>query len=285
MRSLRGWIGALLMLLLCAAPALAGEAAISPEAKRHVELGMQHYEAGRYQQASSEFELAYRLSQRPALLFNIARAEAKLGHEEAAIAFLRRYLEERPDAPDAAAVMAEIDARQQAMASAKAQQQAEADAAEARLRADTMAREQARRDEERLREQAVPPQSHTLTRVPPPEPTPPPMSGARRLERNAGIGLLVAGPVVAAVGIGLGVLAQQTANTVSGKTGDFSTCCASLQSRGQASQSAGIALDVIGAAAAVSGAVLLGLSYRAGPSGARAWLAPSGRGVIAGATF
>src|SRR5437868_15101709 len=65
------------------AHAAGGDATISPEARRHVEEGVVHYDAGRYQQAIDEFELAYRLSHRPALLFNIARAEGKLGHDEA----------------------------------------------------------------------------------------------------------------------------------------------------------------------------------------------------------
>src|SRR5579885_1010348 len=89
--------------LVCAAavalglPARAADTAISPEAKRHVDLGGQHYESQRWKEAVDECELAYRLSHRPALLFNIARCEAKLGHDEAAIAFLRKYLEEKPD--------------------------------------------------------------------------------------------------------------------------------------------------------------------------------------------
>src|SRR5262245_47149924 len=91
-----------------------------PVGKVHVDLGVEAYLGGRYAEAVREFELAYRLSSKPQILFNIARAEAKLGHEEAAIAFLKRYLEELPDAEDAAAVRAEVEARERAMAAARA---------------------------------------------------------------------------------------------------------------------------------------------------------------------
>src|SRR4051812_27946810 len=115
-----------LLAMLGSAIALgAGEAPVSPEAKRHVDAGVEDYNAGRFEEAVKEFELAYRLSARPALLFNIARAEGKLGHDEAAIAFLRRYLEERPNAPDAQAVRAEIEAHERALSGERARQQAE----------------------------------------------------------------------------------------------------------------------------------------------------------------
>jgi len=74
--------------LAVAAPARAVEPAQSAEVKKHVEAGVEHYDAGRWAEASREFEIAYRLSGKAGLLFNIARAETKLGHEEQAIAFL-----------------------------------------------------------------------------------------------------------------------------------------------------------------------------------------------------
>src|SRR5438270_10064433 len=116
---------AVLVLLVAAGFARAADAPISPEAKKHVDAAFALYESGKYEEAVKEFELAYRLSNRPALLFNIARAEAKAGHEENAIAFLKRYLEERPDAPDASAVLAEVEARERAMATARAMKKAE----------------------------------------------------------------------------------------------------------------------------------------------------------------
>jgi tetratricopeptide (TPR) repeat protein len=270
------------ILTLLALVATARAADISPEAKRHVELGMQHYEAGEYQDAVTEFELAYRLSGRPALLFNIARAEAKLGHDENVIAFLRRYLEERPDAPDAPAVLAEIEAREQTIASVKAKRQAEAEAAEARMRAEAMAREQARRDEERLRaerERASKPPATAPAATPPDT-----RAATARIERRAGIGLLISGAVVGLVGVGLGVLAVQTGDDVQNHhNADFTLCCASLESRGQAAETAGVALDVIGVAAVATGVALLVVGSRA--SASRAWIAPTHNGVLVGGSF
>lgn len=237
-------------------PAFAGESAISPEAKRHVDAAVQHYEAQRWKEASEEFELAYRLSHKPALLFNIARCEAKLGHDEAAIAFLRKYLEERPDAPDTASVLAEIEAREQSLANAKGKAQAEAEAQAAKKRAEALQLEQARRDEERMRAEAA---AQTVTRPAPP----PPESPAKKAYRNAGIALLVVGPAVAIVGIGLGVAAHNAANDLMGLSNQpFGASGAGIESRGKALDGSGIALDVIGGAATAVGAALLGVSYR-----------------------
>jgi tetratricopeptide (TPR) repeat protein len=232
----------------------AAEAPISAEAKKHVEQGVVHYDAGRFAEAIKEFDLAYRLSHRPALLFNIARAEAKLGHEDIAIAFLRRYLEERPDAPDAPAVLAEIDARERALEASKDKMKAEAEAQAARKQADELAAQ--------ARAQAAPPPPAVVVAAPPPAPA---RSTSKAL-RYAGGTLVAVGPVLAAVGIGLGVAAIQAGNDVSANasTGgmNFATCCLDIQSRGHTNQAAGIALDVIGGAVTVTGAVLLGISYK-----------------------
>jgi tetratricopeptide (TPR) repeat protein len=242
----------------------AGDTGISPEAKRHVDVAVQHYEAQRWKEASEEFELAYRLSHKPALLFNIARCEAKLGHDEAAIAFLRKYLEERPDAPDTASVLAEIEAREEALANAKGKAQAEAEAQAAKKRTAELQLEQARRDEERMRAEAA---AQAVTKPAPPKlvlsGAEGPESPAKKAYRNAGIALLVVGPAVAAIGIGLGVAAHNAANDIMGLNNQpFSMTGAGIESRGKAMDSSGIALDVIGGAATAVGATLLGVSYR-----------------------
>ena len=63
--------------------------------------------------------------------------------------------------------------------------------------------------------------------------------------RFTGIALLVAGPALVAVGIGLGVLAMQTADEVSRKMGVEYTDVGALETRGRAAANAGIALDVM----------------------------------------
>jgi tetratricopeptide (TPR) repeat protein len=227
--------------------ARAADAPVSPEAKRHVDGGVEAYNAGRYEEAIKEFELAYRLSARPALLFNIARAESKLGHEEAAIAFLRRYLEEKPNASDAPAVLAEIEAHEKTLAakvqaekdaahSAELVARAEAEAQEAKRRAEALAKQAAAEQTEKVWQNVAP--------------SPPDNRPARR---KAGIGLTIAGAVIVVTGIALGAVAATASSTVSGSHGDFGACCADLESRGKISTSLGIAFDVIGGAAAATG--------------------------------
>jgi len=275
--------GAIVLLGLSAVrSAAAADAPVSPEAKRHVELGVGHYDAGRYAEAVTEFELAYRLSNKPALLFNIARAESKLGHEEAAIAFLRRYLEERPDAPDSAAVLAEVEARERAQAMTKDKQHAEAEAAEARKQADALTAQAARAAKAEAERQAATsrPVAARASAI---------ADGGRdgklTAARRAGIALVVIGPVLAGVGIALGVVALQSADQVTRGAGEFATCCASAESRGRASGGAGIALDVVGGLAAVAGAGVLIWSYTGRGVERRAWLQPSGRGLALAGAF
>lgn len=56
------------------------------------------YNDGRVADALGYFQRSYALSQRPALLFNIATAHERLRHDAEAIAAYRAYLERVPDA-------------------------------------------------------------------------------------------------------------------------------------------------------------------------------------------
>lgn len=60
--------------------------------KSHYEVGQAYYDQGRYQDAIKEFEEAYRLSQRPALLFNIAQAYERMGKLDKVQEYLKRCL-------------------------------------------------------------------------------------------------------------------------------------------------------------------------------------------------
>lgn len=80
-----------LFLLGVTAPA----SAQTPEdqAKIHFQAGALHYERGAYEKAIEEFNEAYRLTQRAALLYNIAQAYEKLGKLPEARDHFKRYLE------------------------------------------------------------------------------------------------------------------------------------------------------------------------------------------------
>jgi tetratricopeptide (TPR) repeat protein len=82
--------------LLAAAPAFAQD----PAAKVHYEAGAQHYARGRYTEAISEFEEAYRLSKAAALLYNISQAYERLGDIVKAREYLKRYLDSGAAAAD-----------------------------------------------------------------------------------------------------------------------------------------------------------------------------------------
>lgn len=63
------------------------------EAKQIYNRALRHYDAGRYQDAASDFLQAYELSKHPALLFNVANAYERLADYENAIVYLEAYLE------------------------------------------------------------------------------------------------------------------------------------------------------------------------------------------------
>src|SRR5688572_11227947 len=63
------------------------------DARYHFRLGQVAYDTGRFAEASEQFDRAYALSQRPALLYNIFLARRENGDLELAVTALRRYLE------------------------------------------------------------------------------------------------------------------------------------------------------------------------------------------------
>ena len=68
------------------------------EARALYDAGVMAYSNGRFADALGRFDEAYRLSHRPALLFNIASCEDRLRRDRDALDDYRRYLEAVPDA-------------------------------------------------------------------------------------------------------------------------------------------------------------------------------------------
>ncbi len=77
-------------------------------AKAHFLAGQSYYDQASYGDALREFNEAYRLSKKPALLYNIARCHEALEQYGDAIKMLERYLQEEPDTTDRAAVETRI---------------------------------------------------------------------------------------------------------------------------------------------------------------------------------
>lgn len=77
-------------------------------ARAHFATGLSYYDSERYAPAVKEFLEAYRLSTRPALLYNIARSYEHLEDAGHATTFYRRYLAALPGAPERVEVEAAI---------------------------------------------------------------------------------------------------------------------------------------------------------------------------------
>jgi hypothetical protein len=93
-----------LALFLLAAPAFAGSATDGSQARAFFNAGASAYAKGRYEEAVSQFEEAYRILPKPAILFSLAQAERRhfyaSGREQVvlrkAIAHYEQYLKEVP---------------------------------------------------------------------------------------------------------------------------------------------------------------------------------------------
>jgi tetratricopeptide (TPR) repeat protein len=77
-------------------------------AQRHFERGRALYEEGRYDDAIAELDIARKLKPLPDVLLNIARTEERRENWAAAADAYQQYLQERPDAPDAAELQKRI---------------------------------------------------------------------------------------------------------------------------------------------------------------------------------
>lgn len=103
-------------LFVVAAFASAGARAQEPapdDTQRAAELAqraLEHYEAGAPDEAIPLLLEARELYAEPLLTYNLARAYEALGRDEEALAAYQRYVDERPDAPDRAAMETHIAA-------------------------------------------------------------------------------------------------------------------------------------------------------------------------------
>jgi hypothetical protein len=78
-------------------------------AKAHFNTGQLYYERGRYPDAAREFEEAYRLSNRPELLYNMGKSYDGIGDHARALAAYRRFLAAVTVSADRPAVTARVE--------------------------------------------------------------------------------------------------------------------------------------------------------------------------------
>lgn len=102
------------------APAPAPAEAVDPldeaEARSHFDAGYAYFQEARYEDALREFDRAYELSPRPALLFNMSQCYERLGRLDEAIRYLERFIGASPppsDRPFQERRLANLRARQQ----------------------------------------------------------------------------------------------------------------------------------------------------------------------------
>jgi tetratricopeptide (TPR) repeat protein len=109
-----------LVLMLVALPARAeaplGEKERTERARAHFEMGRAHFNLGEYEAAVREFEEGYRLRPQPLFLYNLGNAARRAGQKKKALEMFRRYLAERPDAPERREVLQRIDELQKELA-------------------------------------------------------------------------------------------------------------------------------------------------------------------------
>jgi tetratricopeptide (TPR) repeat protein len=96
--------------------ALAQETSTDEAARQHFRLGQAHYDNGQFPEAAVEFEAAYRLSQRPQLLYNIYVSYRDAGEIARATETLRSYLQLVPDAENATQLRARLAVMEHSLA-------------------------------------------------------------------------------------------------------------------------------------------------------------------------
>lgn len=229
-------------------------------AKGHFAAGKAYYEESRWDEALREFREAYRLSRRPALLFNIGICHEKLLRYQEAIDALKQYLADEPRAQDRPSVeekIASLDALLHAPAPPAAVV-------------------------------AQPPQPPAVASPTPAGPGAPPR---RRLATwmvgGAGVALLLSA-------IGTGVAAHSNYNTLAGQCGASGDLCPpgfqATRDQGQALQGATIGLVTVGAVALATSVALFfveGRPRRVQPAGASLSPAlwPGGAGLAGALRF
>ena len=96
---------------VAAVPAAAQDATAEAEARSVFDAGQVAFTDARYDDALVYFKRSYRLSHRPALLFNIGLCHDRLRDDQSAIEAYERYLAEVPSAPN----RREVDGRLEAL--------------------------------------------------------------------------------------------------------------------------------------------------------------------------
>jgi hypothetical protein len=236
-------------------------------AREHYMKGTKAFDLGAFDEAIAEYQLAYRLRDDPALLYNLGQAHRLAGHAAEATRFYKVYLNKVPGASNRAEVEAKL--------------------AELQRLVDQQAKTRSMPPD-----QVKPPASVTeTTPAPPPAPVerpapiatpaaPEPAPAARppanvlvdatvardrragRVEKIAGVTLLAFGVASLAAGAACLALAKQNADALTALDRGGKPFDPGKESSGKAENAAGLALVGVGAAAAVVGTIVAAVGFR-----------------------
>jgi len=229
-------------------------------ARQHFERATNAFTKGKYEDAAREYLLAYRASNDSSLLFNVAQSQRLAGHYSSALQYYRMYLQNTPDASDRRDVERQIREMEKKLGTSPTTPAPAPTPPPAPAPTPTPA----------------PPPPKVIVRPPPepdqimaPAPTPAPTSApapAVETVPSAGRGKIIGGGVALGVGVALvatgiafGALAQQAGDDLTNANRAGQPFDPAKQSTGKTDTIVeGVCLG-IGAAAAVAGAVVLGI--------------------------
>lgn len=215
------------------------------EAKSHFERGSVLFDLQRYDEAATEYEAAYEARPDPALLFNLGQAYRAARKPERAIRAYTSFLRRTPQAKN----RAEIEARIEEMKALEIQQKKDAEAATAAAEA------KAKADAEAAK--APPP----VVETPPPPPQPRTVPPQVRTLKWAGLGLGLGGIAVGLIGAGVYGAGAAAFLKIDQPTPGVAFDPSTERSM-NVLRPTGVALVVVGVAAAATGFALFGVNFK-----------------------
>ncbi|HEX4458174.1 MAG TPA: tetratricopeptide repeat protein [Polyangia bacterium] len=209
-------------------------------AKAHFLAGQSYYDQASYADALKEFNEAYRLSKKPALLYNIARCYEGLGQLGDAVNMLERYVTDEPDASDRTSIEERIH--------------------------------NLKERQKHAAEVATPPAAPKPVAVTPPPAIvapPPPRTAPDTAPRHRRWTWIVGGAGVAILGgaLGTGITSQLDYDSLHGDCPNKTCTAGNAQSRIDDGKTLSLATDIlwpVGAAAVATGVVLFFVEGRHG---------------------
>jgi tetratricopeptide (TPR) repeat protein len=241
-------------------------------ARDHFMKGSKAFDLGAFDEAITEYSLAYRLREDPALLYNLAQAHRLAGHAAEALRFYKVFLSRLPNAPNRAEVELKIRELQKVL---DQQSRTQHDLPPDQIRPYTGSAPSETVEPPAPAPRESPPASEPSTPPPPSEPSAPsqaiaPLASSPGTADRRPRTLKVAGSAVGAfgvaglaAGIACGALAAQNGDDLSALGRMGGTFDPGRESAGKSFQSAEAALLAVGAVAVVTGVVLFVIGHRA----------------------